>query len=78
MKTTASIPDDLFDDAEQLAHRLQISRSRLYARAVAEFVDRHDDGRVKSTMNRVVDEIGEPTDPFIHEAGLDSLQRVEW
>jgi len=78
MKTTVSIPDDLFEDAERLARRLQTSRSRLYARAVTEFVARHDDDHVTSTMNQVVEEIGEPTDAFAREAARRSLQRVEW
>ena len=45
MKTAVSIPDDVFEDAERLASRLRTSRSQLYARALAEFVARHDDDR---------------------------------
>jgi len=78
MKTAVSIPDDVFEDAERLARRLQTSRSRLYARAVAEFVARHDDDHVTSTMNQVVEEVGEPADAFAREAARRSLQRVEW
>ena len=78
MKTAISIPDDVFEDAEQLARRMKTSRSRLYARAVAEFVARHDDDHITSTMNQVVDEIGEPADAFACEAARRSLERVEW
>ena len=78
MKTAVSIPDDVFEDAEQLARRLKTSRSRLYAQAVAEFVARHDEDHVTSGMNRAVEEVGEPVDEFIQEAARRSLQRVEW
>jgi len=78
MKTTISIPDDVFEDAERLARRLKISRSRLYARAVAEFVARHDDDQVTSTLNQVVDEIRAAADDFVRETARRSLQRVEW
>ena len=78
MKTAISIPDDVFEDAERLARHLQTSRSQLYARAVAEFVARHDDDHVTSTMNQAVEEIGESADAFAREAARRSLERVEW
>jgi predicted transcriptional regulator len=57
MKTAISIPDEVFAEAEQLATELQTSRSRLYSRALREFVARHSPDRVTEAMNRVVDEI---------------------
>ena len=42
MKTAISIPDTVYEHAEQLAHRLGKSRSQLYSEAVAEYVARHD------------------------------------
>jgi len=38
MKVALSIPDDLFESGESLSKRLGVSRSRLYATALAEFV----------------------------------------
>ncbi len=78
MKTAVSIPDDVFEDAERLASRLQTSRSQLYARALSEFVARHDDDRVTASMNRVVDEVGAEVDDFTRKAAHQSLRRVEW
>jgi metal-responsive CopG/Arc/MetJ family transcriptional regulator len=40
MKTAVSLPDPLFRDADRAAKRLGISRSELYARALAEFLER--------------------------------------
>ena len=78
MKTAISIPDDVFEEAERFASRLQTSRSQLYARALAEFVARHDDDRVTAAMDRVVDEVGTEIDDFAHEAARQALRRVEW
>lgn len=78
MKTAVSIPDDVFQDAERLAQRLQTSRSQLYARAVAEFIARHDDERVTALMDQAVREAGNEPDAFVRAAGRQSLQRVEW
>jgi len=38
MKIAISIPDPIFQAAEGLAHRLGISRSELYAEALAEYM----------------------------------------
>ena len=78
MKTAVSIPDDVFEEAERLAGRLQTSRSQLYARALAEFVARHDNDRVAAAMNAVIDEVGAPLDDFSREAAHQTLRRVEW
>jgi len=78
MKTAVSIPDDVFEDAERLAGRLQTSRSQLYARALSEFVARHDDDHVTAAMNQVVEEVGGKDDDFSRRAGQQTLRRVEW
>jgi len=78
MKTAVSIPDDVFEEAERLAVRLQTSRSQLYARALTEFVARHDDDHVTAAMDKVVDEVGTEIDGFTREAGHQALRRVEW
>lgn len=78
MKTAVSIPDDVFEDAERLALRLQTSRSKLYARALAEFVARHDDDRITTLMNQAVREIGEKDNSFLQASAQQALQRIEW
>ena len=41
MKTAISIPDPIFQAAEEAAARLSMSRSQLYTKAVAAFVEIH-------------------------------------
>ena len=41
MKITLSIPVDLFESAEMLGKRLGVTRSRLYATALADYVAKH-------------------------------------
>ena len=53
MKTAISIPDPLFEKADELAHRLHISRSELYANALRAFVEEHDE----ATKRRVLDQL---------------------
>lgn len=53
MKTAISIPDPLFEKAEELAHRLRVSRSELYANALRAFVEEHDE----AAKRRALDEL---------------------
>jgi hypothetical protein len=56
VKTAVSIPDDVFAAAEETAHRLGVSRSGLYARALAEFVARHRGLGVSEALDSVYGE----------------------
>jgi predicted transcriptional regulator len=78
MKTAVSIPDEVFEDAERLAARLQTSRSQLYARALAEFVARHDDDRVTVLMDQAIREVGREGSAFLDAAARQAVQRSEW
>lgn len=78
MKVAVSIPDTVFGDAERVARQLNVSRSKLYARALAEFVDRRADDRVTEAINAVVDEIGTAPDAFAKAAARRALERTEW
>ena len=78
MKTAVSIPNDIFEEAERLALRMNRSRSEVYSRALAEYVARHIPDRVTEAMDRAVAEIDEPPDPFLHEAARRVLERSDW
>ena len=38
VKTAISIPDKIFEDDDQVAKKLKISRSKLYSTAIADFL----------------------------------------
>jgi predicted transcriptional regulator len=78
MKTAVSIPDDIFERAEHLAHRAKHSRSELYARALSEYVARHAPDRVTEAMDRVLAEVNQPTDAFLSKVARRTLRRSEW
>ncbi len=78
MKTAVSIPDDVFEQAETLAHREKRSRSEVYARALSEYVARHAPDRITEAMNRVLDEVDESGDRFASRAARRTLERTEW
>jgi metal-responsive CopG/Arc/MetJ family transcriptional regulator len=78
MKVAISVPDSIFEAAELQAKRLHKSRSQLYADALAEYLARHAPDEVTEAMNRVVDQLDESTDQFLHAAARSVLKRVEW
>lgn len=77
MKISVSIPDDVFAAAERTAETLGLSRSVLYARAVGEFVDRHDDGRVTELLHAVYAEQESTLDPHVAAIQFLSLDADE-
>ncbi|MBI2494622.1 MAG: ribbon-helix-helix protein, CopG family [Candidatus Rokubacteria bacterium] len=77
MKTTISLPDDVFRAAERHARRARKSRSQLYAEALAEYLSRHAPDDVTAAMNHVMDQLPERTDPFVTAAARRILERSE-
>ena len=53
MKVAVSIPEDLFESAESLGKRLGVSRSRLYATAIAEFLAKHQGRKTTERLNHL-------------------------
>jgi metal-responsive CopG/Arc/MetJ family transcriptional regulator len=78
MKTAVSLPDHVFREAERQAHRTRKSRSQLYAEALSEYLARHAPDEVTEAMNGVVDQLKQPTDPFVSAAARRVLERSEW
>jgi predicted transcriptional regulator len=73
MKTAISIPDEVFEAAEDLAQKLGVSRSRLYSQAVSEFVARSRDDRVTERLNEVYGELDARVDPHLEDLQFFSI-----
>ena len=53
VKTALSIDESLFEQAEALAKDLDVSRSRVFAMALEEFLARHEAGKILAQINLV-------------------------
>ena len=78
MKTAISIADEVFHKAERYARRNKKSRSEIYSAAMAEYLARHDVDAVTEAMNKALEEVGEPIDPFVQAAARRILKRTPW
>lgn len=78
MKTAISLPDALFESADALAQRLGVSRSELYATAVAEFLAKHHDAKVTERLDQVYAQQPSRLERQLRRSQARSLRTPEW
>ena len=78
MKTAVSIPDKIFRSADSLAKRLGVSRSRLYADALEDFLYRRRNLQVKERLDAIYGEEESALGPGIAKLQAKSLPPEEW
>lgn len=77
MKTAISLPDPLFAEADAVATRLGISRSELYATALAEYLAKFRDAQITAKLNAVY-ERPMPPDKVLRSAAKRLLEDETW
>ncbi len=78
MKTAISLPDPLFKSGDALAKRLGVSRSALYARALADYVAKHKASQFTQRLNAVYAEEESRLDAALVAAQVRTLPRESW
>jgi hypothetical protein len=80
MKTAISIPDSLFEAADQLADRLGITRSQLYQRAVKRYLQAHSHDVIREKLDEVYGDDGEESrlDAAIEYLQDASIEKDDW
>ncbi len=78
MKVAISVPDPVFDAAERLARRLQVSRSQLYAQALQEYLMQRQDTRVTERLDAVYAESSGALDSALDRAQRSALGHEAW
>jgi metal-responsive CopG/Arc/MetJ family transcriptional regulator len=78
MKVAVSIPDDLFESGEQVRKRLGVSRSRLYATALAEFVAKNRGRKVTERLNVIYGAVDSRLPAAVRRLQRKSLSPEPW
>ncbi|MCZ7668334.1 MAG: ChpI protein [Chloroflexi bacterium] len=78
MKTAISLPDPIFEAAEDLVKRLGISRSQLYATALVKYLDSFNDEAVIQALNEVYADSAETIDPVLMHMQIHTLPEEAW
>lgn len=78
MKTAVSLPDELFLLAEATAKKLRVSRSQLYAKAIAEFLEHTQSENVTERLNEIYSIKPARLDSALHRAQVGILDKDSW
>ncbi len=78
MKVALSIPDEIFESGETLSKRLGVSRSRLYATALAEFVAKNRGRKLTERLNTVYGSENSRLPQALRRLQSRSLTREPW
>jgi predicted transcriptional regulator len=76
VKTGISLDPELFEAAESLAQELHLSRSALYARALAELIERRRDEELLTRLNAAYDGELDPEDEMLVHGVQRTMRRV--
>ncbi len=78
MKTSVSIPDDIFESADALAEEMGISRSELYATAVSEYVAKQRATNITARLDQVYATRRDGLPESVRRAQAESVRSAEW
>jgi metal-responsive CopG/Arc/MetJ family transcriptional regulator len=68
IKTAISIDKPLFEQLDDLAHELNTSRSRIFALAAKEFIQRHKNLKLLEAINAAYDDFPNEKESFLDTA----------
>lgn len=78
LKIAISVPENIFSQAEEEAKIMGLSRSGFYATALAEFIERHREDHITSTLNAIYAETDSRMDVVLAGMQAASLSPEEW
>lgn len=78
MKTAISIPDEVFESADEVAHRLGMSRSEVYVTALKSFLEKHQFDRITEKLNEIYTQTPSDLDTTLRNMQTRSLGKVKW
>ncbi|NEU75249.1 ChpI protein [Hassallia byssoidea VB512170] len=78
MKTAISIPDTIFEAAENFAKRMGLSRSELYAVALQEYLKAHRSDCITEQLDAVYADEDSSLNPFLVELQTHTLPEETW
>lgn len=76
MKTAISIPDPLFEAAEQFAKRMGLSRSELYAVALQEYLQAHKREQITKQLDAVYVDEDSSLDPLFVKLQTQAIAKI--
>ena len=75
IKTAVSIRKPLFEQAEDLAHRMKVSRSRLFALALEDYIRRQQNRELLASLNAAYADEPTPAEVAVLRESRESYAR---
>ncbi len=78
MKVAISIPDPLFEAAEDIARVRSVPRSKLYSEALSHYIREHDADKITTRLNQVYSDYDARLEAELTSAQSEMLQHESW
>jgi antitoxin component of RelBE/YafQ-DinJ toxin-antitoxin module len=78
MKTAISIDDKVYQNAEETAELMGLTRSRFYTLAIEEYARNHNLDTITERLNRYYDKHETAIDDDIKQAAYELFSREDW
>ena len=69
MKTAIYLPDELFEKVDHLAEELNVSRSRIFAEAILDYIEKLKNEEILKSINRIYSEGETKEEILVREQG---------
>ena len=78
MKTAVSVPNEVYEQAEELAQRTGRTRSEIYSTALRDYLAHQQALPVTAAMDQALQEIDPEPDSFLDATAREALAETEW
>ena len=78
MKVAVSIPDPIFEAAEQLAKERNIPRSQIFAEALSTYLELRNSESVTALLNELYGQESSEVDEALTKAQFDAINHEAW
>ena len=78
MKVAISIPDPIFEAADRLAKQRNVSRSQVFAEALAAYLDERNSESITALLNEIYDRESSSVDAALTAAQFESISHEAW
>ncbi len=78
VKTAISLPEERFNQLEEMARRLGLKRSQVVSAALAEYLERRREDQITARLNAVYQQEAPGLDPILATMQSSTLAPEEW
>jgi metal-responsive CopG/Arc/MetJ family transcriptional regulator len=78
VKTAISLPEERFNQLDEMAKRLGLKRSQVVSAALAEYMERRREDQITARLNAVYQQDAPGLDPILATMQFSTLAPEEW